>query len=55
MTRHQRLQRTLRSPMRRRKQLRNRQTRKLRRAINAAFDKVIAPHFPPGAWERRAR
>lgn len=52
MSRHQRLQKTLRSPIRRRKQMKNRKTRQLRRAINAAFMKTIAPHFPPGTWER---
>jgi hypothetical protein len=52
LSRHLRLQRTLRSPIRRRKQLRNRQTRILRRNINRAFDKIIAPHFPPGTWSR---
>jgi hypothetical protein len=48
MSRHQRLQRTLASPVRRRKQKKNRETRQLRRALNAAFDKAIRPHFPAG-------
>lgn len=44
MSRHQRLQHTLRSPVRRHKQLKNRQTRKLRRAVSHAF-------LAPGATE----
>jgi hypothetical protein len=48
MTRHQRLQHTLASPVRCRKQLRNRKTRQLRRDLNRAFDKVIRPQFPDG-------
>jgi hypothetical protein len=48
MTRHQRLHHTLASPVRRRKHFRNREIRTLRRSVNAAFDKVIRPLFPPG-------
>jgi hypothetical protein len=48
MTRHQRLRHTLRSPVRRHEQLRNRETRKLRANVNRAFDKVIRPLFPDG-------
>lgn len=48
MTRHLRLQRTLRSKVRHRKRMKNRQTRLLRRRVNTAFDTAIRPHFPPG-------
>lgn len=53
MTRHQRLQRNLRSPLRAPKKAKSRDVRQLRAAIRVAFDKVIAPHFPPGTWDRK--